>query len=79
MKSTRCKTLVRSEMNKLGVHEMTVELGEVELLENLSEENLQLLANGLRNTGLELVEDKNTQLIKKIKAAVYQLVSLVSH
>ena len=76
MKSARCKTLVRSEMSKLGIHEMTVELDEVELFENLSEDKLQLFANGLRNTGLELVEDKNTQLIKKIKAAVYQLVYL---
>ena len=77
MESSRCKTFVKSELNKLGVQDMTVELGEVELMEELPENKLQLFANGLRNAGLELIEDKKALLIKKIKAAVYQLVYLM--
>jgi len=74
MVSSRCKTFVQSELNKLGVYDITVELGMVELSENLPEEKLRLLDNALRSAGLELLENKKTHFIDKIKAAIYELV-----
>jgi len=52
-----------------------VELGVVELRENISTEKLQLLNTSLKNAGLEIIEDKTIHLIKEIKAAVYDLVN----
>lgn len=74
MVSSRCKTFVEVELNKLGLYEITVEMGEVELRENISAEKLQLLNTSLKNAGLEIFEDKKSCLIKEIKAAVYELV-----
>ena len=74
MASSRCKTFVQEEMNKLGVYNITVELGEVELSENLPEEKLRLLDNALRSAGLELLEDKKHHLVENIKAAIHELV-----
>jgi len=75
MVSSRCKTFVEYELNKIGLYNITVELGEVELRENISPEELQLLNNSLREAGLEIIEDKNIHFTKEIKAAVYELIN----
>jgi AraC-like DNA-binding protein len=74
MATSRCKTFVKEELNKLGLYNITVELGEVELRENISEEKIQLLNTALKNAGLEIIEDKKDHLIKEIKAAVHDLI-----
>ena len=74
MVSSRCKSFVQSELNKLGVYDITVDLGEVELSEKLPEEKLRLLDIALRSAGLELLEDKTDNLVEQIKAAVHDLV-----
>lgn len=74
MATSRCKTFVEDELNKLGLYNITVKLGEVELRENISTEKFTLLDSSLRNAGLEIIEDKRVHLINEIKAAVYDLV-----
>src|SRR5660397_69965 len=79
MESSRCKTLVKHEMNKLGLQDITVELGEVEFEGDISNEKLQLFDAALKNLGLEIFEDRKSQLVAKIKDAVYQLVYLTDN
>jgi len=74
MVTNRCKTFVQKELNKLGVYNITVELDEVELSENLPEEKLRLLDIALRSVGLELLEDKKHHLVEDIKAAIHELI-----
>jgi AraC-like DNA-binding protein len=74
MVSIRCKLVVKSELEKLGLHYTTVELGEAEIMENISPEQLNLLDVGLRKTGLELMDDKRSILVEKIKAVIVELV-----
>ncbi|WP_319478839.1 AraC family transcriptional regulator [uncultured Draconibacterium sp.] len=76
MESSRCKTLVKQEMTRLGFHEISVELGEVEFEGDISNEELQLFDSALKNLGLEILVDKRSRLIAKIKDAVDQLVYL---
>ena len=75
MVTSRCKTFVKEELNKLGLDNFTVELGVVELQDTISPENIQLLNTSLKNGGLEIIEDKRTLLIKEIKAAIYDLIN----
>jgi len=74
MVSNRCKMAVKEELKKLGLHFIMVELGEVELMEDLSLEQRAELKAGLLNTGLELMDDKRAVLIEKIKNAVIEMV-----
>lgn len=74
MESSRCKTAVKNELVRLGLHYLSLELGQVELKENISGEKLQLIDKGLRNVGLELIDDKQKIIIEKIKAAIHQLI-----
>ena len=70
----RCKMVVKSELENLGVHYTTVELGEVEIMEDLSPEKQERLSIALKKTGLELMDDKKSILVEKIKAVIIELV-----
>ena len=70
----RCKMVVKYELDKLGLHHTRIELGEVEIKEDLSEEQLYNLNVALKSCGLELMDDKKSILVEKIKATVIELV-----
>lgn len=74
MVSNRCKIIVKSELEKLGLHARIVELGEVEIMENLTGELRDLLNAGLKKSGLALIDDKKTILIEKMKNSIVELV-----
>lgn len=76
MESERCKTIVRDELNKLGLHYKKVELGEVELKAKISTEKLKLIDIALKNAGLELLMDNKMRIIEKIKDSVNQVIFL---
>lgn len=71
--------MVKHEMNKLGLQDITVELGEVEFEGDISDEKLHLFDAALKNLGLEILVDKRSRLVAKIKDAVYQLVYLTDN
>jgi YesN/AraC family two-component response regulator len=70
----RCKMVVKSELEKLGLHHTIVELGEAVIREDLSTEQLDRLRVGLKKSGLELMDDKKSILVEKIKAVIVELV-----
>jgi AraC-like DNA-binding protein len=74
MVSNRCIMAVKEELRKLGLHFIVVELGEVEIMEDISPEDREQLNAGLLKSGLELMDDKRAILIAKIKSAVIELV-----
>ena len=67
MVSIRCKMLVKTELEKLGLHYITVELGEAEIEENITQAQKNELNTALRKSGIELMDDKKSILIEKIK------------
>lgn len=74
MVSNRCKMMVRDELKKLGLHFMVVDLGEVEIMEDLSAEQRLQLQEALQESGLELMDDKKAILIEKIKNIIIEMV-----
>ena len=74
MVSNRCKMAVKEELKKLSLHFIVVELGEVEVMENLSEVQREALKAGLLDAGLELMDDKRAVLIEKIKNTIIEMV-----
>ncbi len=74
MVSNRCKMAVKEELRKLGLHFIVVDLGEVEVMENLSPEKLEQLKSALLLTGLELMDDKRAVLIEKVKNVIIDMV-----
>jgi len=74
MVSNRCKMAVKEELKKLGLHFIVVELGEVDIMENISAEQREVLKAGLIDSGLELMDDKRAVLIEKIKTVIIDMV-----
>ncbi len=74
MVSNRCKMAVKEDLKKLGLHFIVVDLGEVEIMEDLSAEQLSQLKIALLNTGFELMDDKRAVLIERIKNTIIEMV-----
>ena len=70
----RCKMMVKAELLNLGLHYINVELGEVEIMETISESQRDQMKLGLLKSGLELMDDKRSMLIEKIKNVVVELI-----
>jgi YesN/AraC family two-component response regulator len=74
MVSQRCKMVVREELEKMKLKHMMVELGEVEIMENLSNSKLEILKAALLKSGLELMDDQRAILVEKIKNIIVEMV-----
>ncbi len=74
MVSLRCIMLVKSELEKQGLHYGSVELCEAEITDDISPEQRENLAIALKQTGLELMQDKKSILVERIKAVIIDLV-----
>ncbi len=74
MVSLRCKMLVKEELKKLGLQYVAVDLGMVEILEDMTETQHDELKENLLKSGLELLDDKKSILIEKIKNVITEMV-----
>jgi AraC-like DNA-binding protein len=74
MVSIRCKLVVRSTLDALGLRYGVVDLGEVEIHDSISEDQRNLLKHMLLKSGLELMEDKRAILIERIKNVIIEMV-----
>ena len=74
MVSLRCKMIVKTELEKMGFHLTTLELGEVEIRENLSAKKTNQLKAAFLQFGLELMEDKKSMLIEKTKNIIIEMI-----
>lgn len=74
MVSLRCKMMVKAELNKLGLHYIVIDLGEVEIKEDITNKQREQLKIALLKSGLELMDDKKAILIEKIKNVIVEMV-----
>ena len=70
----RCQMAVKFELEKLGLHHTSIELGETEIMEDLSAEQHDNLSTSLKKIGLELLDDKRYIMVEKIKIVIIELV-----
>jgi len=66
--------VVKSELERLGLHYTTIALGEAEIKEDLTTEQMQHLNVALKKSGLELMADRRGILVEKIRATIIELV-----
>lgn len=70
----RCKMVVKSELEKLGLNYTKVELGEADIRGDITENQRKQLKAALQISGLELMDDHKAILIERIKAVVVEMV-----
>jgi len=66
--------LVKEELKKLGLHYIIVDLGVVEVLEDITMEQREQLKANLVKSGLELLDDQKSILVEKIKNVVIEMI-----
>ncbi|MNQ11204.1 DNA-binding transcriptional regulator AraC [compost metagenome] len=66
--------VVKSEFEKLGLQPISVELGEVELEKEISDEQKEVLLENLQVLGFDLIDDKKTKTVERIKNLIVDLV-----
>ena len=66
--------MVKDELERLGLHHTVVDLGEVDIKENITPEQREKLAIALHRSGLELMDDKKAMLIEKIKNVIIEAI-----
>ncbi len=66
--------LVKDELEKLGLNHVTLDLGMVEIKEDVSPRQYIALKENLLRSGLELLDDKKSILIERIKNVVIEMI-----
>lgn len=74
MVSLRCKKVVQKELEAAGIAYRQIELGRVELAEQITQEQTDILRTVLLECGLELIQDRLSILVESIKTAIIQMV-----
>ncbi len=74
MVSNRCKMLVMSELEKLGIEYNVIALGEAELTEKLTEIKYYELKTALQKWDFDLLDDRKAIIIERIKAVIIEMV-----
>ncbi len=74
MVCSRCKMVVKEQLKKFGLHPVNVELGEVNISEEINATQKKQLNQVLLSFGFVLIDDKKSRMIEKIKNAIIDLV-----
>lgn len=74
MVSLRCKMLVVEELKKLHLHHEMIDLGVVEITEDISFEKREELKKNLSKSGLVLLDDKKSIIIDSIKNIIIEMI-----
>ena len=69
----RCISAVKSKLEKVGLHYLSVDLGEVTLENFISKDEKILLKKSLEQIGFELLDNENSIVINKIKSVLIDL------
>ena len=73
MVCSRCKTTIKTELDKLGIQYISVEIGEVTIRKKLTSIQHHLLNVALEKFGFELINNEKNYLIEKLKRAIFDL------
>lgn len=74
MVCSRCKMVVKSIFENIGIEPISVELGEVELQNGIQENQKEILLKNLRSVGFDLIDDKKSKIINQVKTLIIDLV-----
>ncbi len=66
--------MVKEELNKLGIKYAIIELGMVEILEDITPKQRDQLKEKLLKSGLELLDNKKSILIERIKNVITEMI-----
>jgi AraC family transcriptional regulator len=70
----RCILVVRGQLDAVGIAYKNIQLGEVELVKPITDEQIALLKTHFSILGFELLDDRKSTVVTQIKSAIIQLI-----
>ena len=70
----RCKMVVTRELEKQNINFKKVELGEITIVEKVEANRLKQFKENIEQLGFELIDDKKSRLIEKVKTEIINLI-----
>lgn len=70
----RCKMVVKQVLKDMGLHFVIVDLGVIEILEDIDADQRELLRVNIKKSGLELMEDEQSILVENIKVVIIEMI-----
>lgn len=70
----RCVFVVKDILRQVGVTDCIVTLGEAVITDNLTENELKDLSVRLEAMGFEIIDDRRSRIVERIKACIRELV-----
>ncbi len=74
MVSLRCKLIVKEELIQLGVSYTIIDLGMAEVKDDITPHQINQLRTNLLQDGLEILDDKQSILIERIKNVIIEMI-----
>ncbi len=74
MVSLRCKLVVQQQLDRIGIQYLSIDLGMVETENTIPKDQIEELRNSLQLVGLEILENKKSILIDKIKSGIIEMI-----
>lgn len=74
MVSIRCKMVLKEELKKLQIPFSLLDLGSVDVPDSLTSNQREKLKTALLKSGLELMDDKKSVLIEKVKNVIIEMI-----
>ena len=74
MVSLRCKLIVKEELLQLGVSYTIIDLGMAEVKDDITPHQINQLRTNLLQDGLEILDDKQSILIERIKNVIIEMI-----
>ncbi len=74
MVCSRCIVVVKQMFEKMHIKPVSVQLGEVELEEDLSDMQMNDLRNWLSENGFELLDDRKMVLVERVKNLIIEII-----
>ena len=78
MVCNRCIKVVKEEFEKLGLQIKNIQLGEVEVANDPSSIDMEKIHDALVNNGFELLDNKNSKIIEKVKVSIINLINSIN-
>ena len=78
MVCNRCIKVVKEEFEKLGLQIKNIQLGEVEVANDPSSIDMEKIHDALVNNGFELLDNKNSKIIEKVKVSIINLINTIN-
>ncbi len=71
-----CREILKEQLDKVGAAYEIIDLGEIEIIDPVSDAKFDELQENLNRFGIDILNDQRSQLIQKVKNVIIEMINL---